>query len=106
MASAEPAGAVPVELVYAEGPHRVMRLQLALPVGTTVAEALLASGWATLLGAEQFAGLRAGVWGRPCEPGTVLRPQDRVELYRPLQVDPKEARRQRYRRDGLKKQRR
>jgi putative ubiquitin-RnfH superfamily antitoxin RatB of RatAB toxin-antitoxin module len=30
----------------------------------------------------------------------VLRNRDRVELYRPLKVDPKEARRQRYRGQG------
>jgi putative ubiquitin-RnfH superfamily antitoxin RatB of RatAB toxin-antitoxin module len=34
---------------------------------------------------------------------TPLRPGDRVELYRPLTVDPKEARRLRYRRDGVKR---
>ena len=39
-----------------------------------------------------------GVWGRACEPGQVLRDRDRVECYRPLTVDPKEARRLRHRR--------
>jgi putative ubiquitin-RnfH superfamily antitoxin RatB of RatAB toxin-antitoxin module len=34
-----------------------------------------------------------GIWGRPCTPQTTLRPGDRVELYRPLAMDPKEARR-------------
>ena len=38
-----------------------------------------------------------GIWGRACVPGTVLREGDRLEIYRPLKVDPKEARRQRYR---------
>jgi putative ubiquitin-RnfH superfamily antitoxin RatB of RatAB toxin-antitoxin module len=37
------------------------------------------------------------VWGRVVEPATVLHDLDRVELLRPLQVDPKEARRLRYR---------
>jgi putative ubiquitin-RnfH superfamily antitoxin RatB of RatAB toxin-antitoxin module len=34
-----------------------------------------------------------GIWGRPCTPQTTLRPGDRLELYRPLAMDPKEARR-------------
>jgi putative ubiquitin-RnfH superfamily antitoxin RatB of RatAB toxin-antitoxin module len=47
------------------------------------------------LGGEPF---RVGVWSHVCEPGTVLRDRDRVEIYRALTVDPKEARRQRYQR--------
>ena len=41
------------------------------------------------------AALKAGIWGRVQPPQTPLRDQDRVELYRPLRVDPKEARRRR-----------
>ena len=37
-----------------------------------------------------------GVWGRVQPLDHVLRDGDRVELYRPLTVDPKEARRLRY----------
>ena len=37
-------------------------------------------------------------------PETVLRERDRVEVYRPLQVDPKEARRLRYRKAGQRGQ--
>ena len=43
-------------------------------------------------------GLRVGIWCRPCEPATPLRESDRVEIYRALTVDPKEARRLRYKR--------
>ena len=42
--------------------------------------------------------LQVGVWGRKCDVTAVLRDRDRVELYRPLTVDPKEARRLRYKR--------
>jgi len=49
-----------------------------------------------------FRSLR-GRGGRACDPDTVLGDDDRLELLRPLQVDPKEARRLRYRRDGLKR---
>jgi putative ubiquitin-RnfH superfamily antitoxin RatB of RatAB toxin-antitoxin module len=102
MAPAE-AAALAIELVFAESPGRLHRLSLSLPAGATVADALRASGWRELLGADVIDGLRLGVWGRTCDPQAVLRDRDRIELYRPLQVDPKEARRQRYRRDGMRR---
>lgn len=70
-------------------------IQLSLPAGATVADALRASGLVErhALPAE---GLRLGVWCKPREADTLLRERDRVEVYRPLTVDPKEARRQRY----------
>ena len=36
---------------------------------------------------------RLGIWGRPATLDALLREGDRVEIYRPLQVDPKEVRR-------------
>lgn len=102
MARAE-AAALAIELVYAESPQRLHHLALSLPAGSTVADALRASGWRELIGAEVIDGLKLGVWGRTCDPHAVLRDRDRIELYRPLQVDPKEARRQRYRRDGMRR---
>ena len=60
-----------------------------------VADAVRASGLLELY--PQAAGLAVGIWGRQAEPGTVLRMHDRVEIYRPLRCDPKEARRLRYR---------
>ncbi len=38
---------------------------------------------------------RVGVWGRACDAARLLRDGDRIEIYRPLQADPKDARRQR-----------
>jgi len=43
--------------------------------------------------------LTLGIWSRPCAGDTVLRSGDRVEVYRPLQADPKEQRRARARLD-------
>ena len=96
-------GMLAIELVFAESPQRLHRLALSLPAGATVADALRASGWRELLGADLIDALKLGVWGRTCDPQAVLRDRDRIELYRPLQVDPKEARRQRYRRDGMRR---
>ena len=42
--------------------------------------------------------LSVGVWGRRCALAAGLRDRDRVAIYRPLTVDPKQARRLRYKR--------
>jgi uncharacterized protein len=63
---------------------------LSLPEGATVADALRESGMAARHDTDKLA---VGVWGVLAALGDRLRDRDRVELYRPLQVDPKEARR-------------
>lgn len=96
-----------VEVVVGVAPRSVQRVALSLPPGATVREALQASG---LLGVvpgldeEALAAGRwsVGVWGRKERPGHVLRDRDRVEVVRGLNVDPKEARRTRYRAQGEK----
>lgn len=35
-----------------------------------------------------------GVWGKLVEPSNIVQEGDRIEIYRPLPVDPREARRQ------------
>lgn len=86
-----------VEVAYSPEPRVVDVRALLLPAGSTVADALRASGLMQRHGLDEGS-LRLGVWCRPKEPSTLLRDQDRVEIYRPLKVDPKEARRQRYKR--------
>ncbi len=88
---------VSVEVAYCPRPGECDRVSLTLPAGATVAEALLASGVLQRHGL-QAEGLRLGVWCKAKDAGTVLRDRDRVEVYRPLTVDPKEARRLRYKR--------
>lgn len=61
--------------------------------GATVADAVDASGLLTLEPDVQPESARIGIWNRLCRLDTRLREGDRVEIYRPLQVDPKEARR-------------
>jgi uncharacterized protein len=93
-------GTMQVELVYCAGPHQLQQTDLRLPPGSTVADALAASGFGfesqPPASAPAAAGLRVGVWGKAREPGHLLREGDRVEVYRSLLVDPKEARRLRY----------
>lgn len=85
-----------VEVVYGAAPGQVDSISLQLPAGSTVADALAASGLLARHGLSTE-GLQAGVWCRVQAAATRLRDRDRVEIYRPLTVDPKEARRLRYR---------
>ena len=84
-----------IEVVYGDAPRAVWRWQGPLPAGTTLAQALEASG---LLAAHaiDLTTCTLGIWGRRQPPAQPLRDGDRVEVYRPLKVDPKEARRLRY----------
>ncbi len=88
-----------VEVVYAAAPHDVRSAALTLPAGATVADALRAS---RLLEGPDLDKLQAGIWGRTARLDERLRDGDRVELTRALSIDPKEARRLRYKRDGVK----
>lgn len=88
--SAEP---LRVEVVYSPAPRTVHRRRLALAPGSTVADAVRASG---VLGDGTPADLAFSVWGRLASADQPLRDRDRVEVCRPLTVDPKEARRLRY----------
>jgi len=88
---------VRVEVVFCSGPGQVHRVTLDLAPGATVGAALRASGLLERHGLDP-AQATSGIWGRKRDADALLREADRVELYRPLQVDPKEARRQRYRR--------
>jgi hypothetical protein len=79
---------IEVSVVWSPAPRRVEQRLLRLPHGATLDAALRA------MGADPASS--AGVWGRVRDPSTPLRDGDRVELYRALTVDPKEARRLRY----------
>ena len=86
-----------IEVVYAL-PQQQERVLLDLAPGSTVLEAIEASG--LLRRRRQVELNRVGIWGRPAGPDTRLREQDRVEIYRPLTADPKEVRRARAARIG------
>jgi putative ubiquitin-RnfH superfamily antitoxin RatB of RatAB toxin-antitoxin module len=91
-----------VTVIYSPAPREVLEWPVELPAGATVLEALQGSGLALVLAVDQWSGASLGVWGRKCRPDRKLRDGDRVEVYRPLQVDPKVARRERFRRQGAR----
>jgi hypothetical protein len=92
-----PAERLAIEVVYCPRPGACDRVELELDAPATAADALRASGLPARHGLVE-AELRVGIWGRVQPHETMLRTRDRVEVYRPLIVDPKEARRLRYRR--------
>jgi putative ubiquitin-RnfH superfamily antitoxin RatB of RatAB toxin-antitoxin module len=73
-------------------PRRHRSVQLELPAGATVADAVAACG----LPLDGVAG--HAVFGEAAPPARLLRDGDRVELLEALRLDPKEARRRRARR--------
>ena len=89
---ADGAPLLPVEVAYAT-PQRQLIVNLQVPAGTTVEQAIEASALRV-----QFPAIEArpsvGIFSRKVTLDTPLEAGDRVEIYRPLAVDPKEARRQ------------
>ena len=92
-----------VQVAYSPTPERVDLVSLSLGDGAPVAEALAASGLLERHGLVLGEGLVCGVWAKIHPLEHRLRDGDRVEVYRPLRVDPKEARRQRYRKEGKRR---
>lgn len=91
------AGRLRVTVVFCPAPGVVDSTPLDLPVGATLADAVQASGLLQRHALGQGETLLTGIWNKPRALDAPLRDADRVEVYRPLQVDPKEARRLRYR---------
>lgn len=83
-----------IQVVHSPGPRQVVERVLALEPGATVADALQAAGVTLLDGSE------VGIWGRRAPLAQALRDGDRVEVARSLRVDPKVARRERFRKQG------
>lgn len=96
MAPADPFG---VSVAYSPCGGEVDEVSLTVPHGATLIDAIRASGLLARHPEIDLAVLRTGIWGRVKPHDTPLRERDRVEIYRPLTVDPKEARRLRYRKD-------
>ena len=91
-----------ITVVYSPQPRQVSEIHLEVQPGSTATDALRRSGVLASLTADEVQTLELGVWGRKVPVDYPLRAHDRVELYRPLTVDPKVARRERFARQGAK----
>ena len=81
-----------VEVVFAL-PDRQSLETITVDDGASVADALRLSGIEERFPDVSFDELQVGIWGKPVERTQALRDGDRVEVYRPLEMDPREARR-------------
>lgn len=96
------ADAVRVCVVFSPAPRDVREWQVDVPAGSTISDAIAASPLHSEFPSLERSAMTVGVWGRKAAPGQVLRDGDRVEIYRPLLVDPKVARRERFQRQGAR----
>jgi putative ubiquitin-RnfH superfamily antitoxin RatB of RatAB toxin-antitoxin module len=91
------ASQISIEVVVALPGRQVLR-RLWLPAGSSIVDAIRASG--LLADFPKIDVSRVGIHGRLMQPVARLRDGDRVEIYRPLQGDPKDIRRKRAQRRG------
>lgn len=83
---------ITVEVVFAL-PERQELVQVTIEVGATVSDAIAKSGLARKFPQVRFDDLQTGIWGRIVPREQPLNDGDRVEFYRPLERDPRDARR-------------
>jgi len=83
-----------IEVVYAS-PRAERIYPLAIEPGATLADAIRASGVLADCAEIDLSVNRVGIWGRLRALGDRLHDGDRVEIYRGLRADPKDARRRR-----------
>jgi putative ubiquitin-RnfH superfamily antitoxin RatB of RatAB toxin-antitoxin module len=85
---------VRIEVAYAR-PQGAIQRTYELPAAATVGDALRAASADPAFAGIDIEGSPVGVFGAPARREQPLHPGDRVEIYRPLALDPKAARRAR-----------
>ncbi|WEF34205.1 RnfH family protein [Pseudoduganella chitinolytica] len=89
---------IKISLCYASGPNPLLRA-LEVDAGTTIGQAIELSGMLQDAPEINLVTMPVGIYGKKKTLDTVLQARDRVEIYRPLIVDPKNARRRRAKKD-------
>ncbi len=82
-------------------PDQVFMVDIVLPAGATLLQAVQASGVLLKHPEIDLGTQKIGVYGKVKPADALLRDDDRVEVYRPLQADPKETRRRRAKHKAL-----
>ncbi|NOT84839.1 MAG: RnfH family protein [Methylococcaceae bacterium] len=85
---------IKVEIAYANSAAQML-VSLSVSVGSTVLQAITASGILQQFPEIDLMVNQVGIFSQPCTLHQVLQAADRVEIYRPLLHDPKQARRNR-----------
>lgn len=86
---------IDVEVAYARPDRQVIIPLRQVPAGLTAAEAIERSGILQQFPEIDLTEQKIGIFSKVCGLDQVLEHGDRVEIYRPLRADPKDARRQR-----------
>jgi uncharacterized protein len=88
-----------VTLAYSPTPRKVVEKVFVLPAHSSVQDALKFANLTDFTSNEHYT---LGIWGKKTTVNHVLQDLDRLELYRPLKVDPKVARRERFQKQGAR----
>ena len=88
---------IEIEVAYAAAARQTV-VRLAVPPGCSLRQAVERSGLLPQYPEIDLETSRLGVFGRLRQPEEAVQAGDRVEIYRPLIADPKQARRQRAKR--------
>lgn len=99
---AEAPTALRVTVCWSPRPREVREWQVDLSAGATARDALAASGLYIEFPECRSQPLHLSVWGRLASATQGVREGDRIEVLRPLRVDPKVARRERFRKQGTR----
>ena len=91
-----------ITVVYSPEPRRVEEVVVVVATGATVLDALHASELPTQFPELATSELLLGIWGQKAVAEQLVQDGDRVEIYRPLRVDPKVARRTRFEAQGVR----
>lgn len=86
---------VKIELVYVAKDSAVFQIKMELKKGTTVGQALIESGLYSRY--PETKEMPVGIYAQRVSQDVLLKDGDRIEVYRSLELDPKEKRRQRAR---------
>lgn len=100
-------GLITITVAYSPVPQVALEAPLSVPAGSAIGEALALAINAlqacdAQLDVQALKLLPFGIWGRTANAGQVLLDGDRLEFYRPLKVDPKIARRERFAKQGAR----
>ena len=94
---------VKVTVAYSPAPRLVNEWTIDLQSGSTARQSVLKSGVLREFVGLDLVKLNLGIWGKHVSLNHVLVNHDRIEIYRPLRVDPTVARRERFTSQGAKR---
>ena len=84
---------IQVEIVFATAGEQRLSM-LTVPADATIADVIAMSALAEHFPEHDLGAMRVGVWGHPADRSQAVSDGDRIEIYRPLEIDPRVARRQ------------